>query len=138
MSGAAHPTHAGGVVFRIATNRLEILIVTARHRPDEWVFPKGHIEAGESAEDAAVREVHEESGVRAAIIGPIEDVQIHPAGGRQTIRYFLMKAVENGSPGEGRDSLWLAADEALRRLTFEESRQSLERALDMMRTRGLM
>ena len=61
-------THAGGVVFRQSANGLEYLLIRARKPPDAWVFPKGHIEEGETSERAAVREVLEEAGVRAAVV----------------------------------------------------------------------
>ena len=114
--------------------RPEFLVVTARRRRDEWVFPKGHIEAGETPEQAAVREVHEESGVTATIVGPLEDVQIQMPAETQTVRYFLMRAVDIGIADEGRQSAWLTADEALNRLTFSTSRGSLREALDMIRS----
>ena len=121
-------------MYRIESGRPEVLVVTARRRPDQWVFPKGHIEAGETPEQAAVREVHEESGVSATIVGPLEDVQIQMPSEDQTVRYFLMRAVDTGPAGEGRQSVWLTADEALNRLTFDTSRGSLRKALDMIRS----
>ena len=53
------PTHAGGVVFRGAGDEVEFLVVQARDNPTQWVFPKGHIEAGETAAETARREVRE-------------------------------------------------------------------------------
>ena len=47
------PTHAGGVVFRSAGNEVEFLVVQARDNPTQWVFPKGHIEAGETVAETA-------------------------------------------------------------------------------------
>ena len=127
----ARPTHAGGIVYRVEDGRAEILLVTARRRPDEWVFPKGHIEAGETPEQAALREVQEESGVTAAIIAPLDDVKIQMPSEVQLVRYFLMRAVAAGPPGEGRQSLWLTGDEALSRLTFDTSRGVLRKAVDV-------
>ena len=63
------PTHAGGVVFRGAGDEVEFLVVQARDNPTQWVFPKGHIEPGETAAETARREVREEAGVSAEILG---------------------------------------------------------------------
>jgi len=137
MTTSAPPTHAGGVIYRVERDDVEFLLVTARKRPDEWVFPKGHIEIGETPEQAAVREVREESGVSADVISFLEDVHIRLSGEDQVVRYFLMRAVQRGVPGEGRRSLWLPAEDALSRLTFDEARGSLRKALDAMRERGV-
>jgi 8-oxo-dGTP pyrophosphatase MutT (NUDIX family) len=137
MIGSREPTHAGGVVYRTEHGSPRYLVVTARRKPQEWVLPKGHIEHDETPEHAAVREVYEESGVSAAIVDPLEDVRIHVAGEDQVIRYFLMRALEDGSPGEGRRALWLPAAEALHRLSFPESRAPLRKALHAMHERGL-
>jgi len=48
MSDASELTHAGGVVYRLDGGVAHFLLVTARHQPKEWLFPKGHIEAGET------------------------------------------------------------------------------------------
>jgi 8-oxo-dGTP diphosphatase len=59
---------SGGVVYRDGADGLEVLLV---HRPryDDWSLPKGKLDDGESWEDAAVREVEEETGLRCAL-GP--------------------------------------------------------------------
>jgi ADP-ribose pyrophosphatase YjhB (NUDIX family) len=69
------------------------------------VLPKGHIEAGETPERAAVREVEEEAGVRAEIVRLLGDVD-RPGRG-QRIRVFAMRALHEGAPREGRRSAWL-------------------------------
>jgi hypothetical protein len=48
-----------------------------------------------------------------------------------------MRAVNNGLPGEGRQSVWLAGDQAVDRLTFSETRDALRKAVDVMRTNGI-
>ena len=132
------PTHAGGVVFRQRNGEPQFLLITARRQPHEWVYPKGHIERLETPEQAALREVHEESGVNAEIVAPLEDVRIRVAGEAQIIRYFLMRADGDGSPGEGRRLLWAFASEALQLLSFAETRSTLDKALQMMRERNLV
>lgn len=132
------PTHAGGVVFRQQGGEPQFLLITARRQPHEWVYPKGHIERAETPEQAALREVHEESGVNAEIVAPLEDVRIQVAGEDQIIRFFLMRADGEGSPGEGRRLLWALASEALQVLSYDETRSTLGKALQVIRERNLV
>jgi 8-oxo-dGTP pyrophosphatase MutT (NUDIX family) len=126
----ARPTHAGGVVFRrSAEGRVEVLLVTARRRRDQWVFPKGHIEHGESPEDAAVREVAEEAGVTADVLDAIRDTTRVVAGEPQLVRYFAMRARGERQADEDRDVLWLDPIEAGIQLTFGDMREVLREAV---------
>ena len=64
-------TSCGGVV--IFRGKILVLYKNYRNRYDGWVLPKGTVEAGESFEDTAIREIMEESGVEAVIRGYIGD-----------------------------------------------------------------
>ena len=130
---ARKPTHAGGVVYHIVAGHPRFLLVTARRSPHVWVFPEGHIEDGETPEDAAAREVEEESGVDGTVVERIGDVRIQLRGEDQTIRYFLMQPIRSGSPREGRRRVWLPATDALRYLSFPETRTTLRKAREMLR-----
>lgn len=124
---APPPTHAGAVVYRRAAGRTEFLLVSARKR-DGWVFPKGHVEAGEPPRAAALREVREEAGVEGAL-GPALGTQEFVAGGEPVrVRWWLLEAgAEDPSP-EGRSKRWVTLDEALGLVPFEEQRDLLRRA----------
>jgi 8-oxo-dGTP pyrophosphatase MutT (NUDIX family) len=132
------PTHAGGVVYRIAGGAPEFLLVEARRQPNDWVYPKGHVEPRETPEQTAVREVREETGVTAAIVGYLEDVRLEVLGERQVIRFFLMRGLSSESAIEGRRTLWLPASEALAQLSFPEARATLRKAADALSERGLL
>ncbi len=67
-SAVSQYSHAGGVVARTVDGERQYLLVEPRRSRGEWVLPKGHIEPGETPEAAAVREVEEEAGVRAAVV----------------------------------------------------------------------
>jgi 8-oxo-dGTP pyrophosphatase MutT (NUDIX family) len=121
-------THAGGVVYRTRASGPQFLLITARREPGEWVLPKGHVEPGESPEQAAVREVAEEAGVRAKVVATLGDVTLLVGGERQVIRFFLMSAVDDGAEREGRRLAWLGHQEALSRLAYPESRNLIDRA----------
>ena len=64
-------THAGGVVWRRVDGRNEYLLARALRPSNAWVFPKGHLEDGETSEQAAVRETREETGIDATIVVPL-------------------------------------------------------------------
>jgi 8-oxo-dGTP pyrophosphatase MutT (NUDIX family) len=100
------------------------LLVRARRNPAEWIFPKGHIEPGETPAEAAVREVREEAGVRARVLAPL--AEIATAEGRLLL--FLMRYEGEAGAGEGREVAWCTREDAGRRLAFADSREALARA----------
>jgi 8-oxo-dGTP pyrophosphatase MutT (NUDIX family) len=126
-------THAGGVVYRTRAGAREFLLVTARRPPYSWIYPKGHIEAGETPEQAAVREVEEEAGLRAEIVVRIEDVALEIRSERQVVRFFLMRALGSARSREGRRVAWASADDARAALVFAEARTTLDKALAALR-----
>ena len=84
---------AGGIVLRDAGRGPEVLLV---HRPqyDDWTFPKGKVDAGESDEECAVREVEEETGLRCALGRELETTSYTDAKGRpKVVRYWVMEVV---------------------------------------------
>jgi 8-oxo-dGTP pyrophosphatase MutT (NUDIX family) len=131
--GESRLTHAGGVVYRLRSGVVEFLLVTARRRPGEWVLPKGHVEAGERPEDAAVREVAEEAGVQAAVERRLDDLELGQGPEAQRIRVYLMRACGDvDDAGEGRETAWLPGDAAEERLQYDESRQLLRAAAALL------
>jgi 8-oxo-dGTP pyrophosphatase MutT (NUDIX family) len=125
-------THAGGIVFRRDPDTVRFLLITAKNQDREWVLPKGHIEEGESAPETAVREVLEESGVKARVVEPIAPLgRLEFDGRRGWIRadFFLMEfSGEGPASTEGRSRAWLTHAEADRALGFPDARQLLAKA----------
>jgi 8-oxo-dGTP pyrophosphatase MutT (NUDIX family) len=119
---------AGGIVFRVEDAAPRILVVTARQHPGEWIFPKGHVEPGEAAAAAAVREVREEAGVRAELLDFAGSLEFSSAEGEVRVDYFIMRFVDGTPTTEGRRIRWCTYDEALGLLTFDNSRRLLEQA----------
>jgi 8-oxo-dGTP pyrophosphatase MutT (NUDIX family) len=128
-------SHAGGVVARVVDGERQYLLVEAKGRPGEWVLPKGHIEAGETAEGAAVREVEEEAGVRAAIVARAGDNEYVAEGERVRTVFFLMRYEGEASREEDRGRAWRRYDDALKLLHYENTRHVLRQAHALSETR---
>jgi 8-oxo-dGTP pyrophosphatase MutT (NUDIX family) len=114
---------AGGVVVRDG----DVLLV---HRPryDDWTFPKGKLDPGESFEDAALREVEEETGLRCNLGRELPATRYAVGTRPKIVRYWLMtpEAETPFVPNDETDELrWLSRDEAMRLLTYDRDRDVL-------------
>ena len=105
-------------------------MVTQHSKYKGWDFPKGHIELGESSEDAALREVEEETGVKAEIIEKVGATQYfyYDQGERvlKQVTFFLMKYTGQGKATtafEVSAHKWLAPDEVEAQLTFKDTKE---------------
>jgi 8-oxo-dGTP pyrophosphatase MutT (NUDIX family) len=107
-AGTPSSARAGGVVFRKRMGVTEYLLVESSREPRDWVLPKGHIEPNESARQTAVREVREESGVWARIVGDLDSISYESGGEAVTVQFYLMEALEEGKPQESRKHEWFS------------------------------
>ena len=106
----------------------EMLLVRSRDGR-HWVLPKGHIDPGESAEQAAVREIREEAGVEGEIITSLGvDAYTLPHEDVRAL-YFLMRFAGTCPAEEDRELRWLAPDEARSTIDFEGSRVLVDAAV---------
>jgi 8-oxo-dGTP pyrophosphatase MutT (NUDIX family) len=133
---------AGGVVYRRNDDEVEIVLASRRTRRGElaWGLAKGGIEDEESLEDAAVREVREETGLLAEIEASLgetryfyvwENVRI-----RKTVHFFLMRHA--GGDIDDRDDemeeiRWFPLERALKRAAYRGERDVLVRAAELLR-----
>lgn len=120
-------THAGGVVVR-RNGEPRLLIVTAKQNPGHWVLPKGHIEAGESAEAAARREVREEAGVDANVRLPLGTLEYETDREHVRARFFLMEYIGETIHEESRGVYWCPFNEALKLLSFADTQALIRKA----------
>jgi len=119
---------AGGLVVRRGAHGDEVLLV---HRPryDDWTYPKGKVDPGETDEDAARREVEEETGFRCALEAELPSTSYIDARGRpKIVRYWRMRVVDGefAENNEVDQVEWLSPDAARARLTYERDRELAE------------
>ena len=115
---------AGGVVVRQGERGTELCVV---HRPryGDWTLPKGKLDAGETFEEAALREVREETGLRCSLVRELESTHYTDGKGRpKIVRYWLMEVDGGGfEPNDEVDELrWMTPGEATGTLTYERDR----------------
>jgi 8-oxo-dGTP diphosphatase len=118
---------AGGVVVRNG----RVLLV---HRPryDDWSLPKGKLDAGESFEEAALREVEEETGLRARLVRELPSVEYEAKGRPKIVRYWLMEVEDDPGfvPNDEVDEVrWLPLDEALALLSYDRDHDLVRAAV---------
>jgi 8-oxo-dGTP pyrophosphatase MutT (NUDIX family) len=116
---------AGGVVCRSGERGGEVLVIH-RSRYDDWTLPKGKVEAGERDEDAALREVREETGVTCSLGAELPSVSYTDAEGRpKRVRYWRMEIVAGeAGPGDTVDEVrWLSPNDAAALLSHERERE---------------
>jgi 8-oxo-(d)GTP phosphatase len=122
---------AGGVLRRIGPKGIEVLLV---HRPryDDWTLPKGKAQPGESDEETALREVEEETGLRASLGTELPSTRYRDSHGRdKVVRYWTMRP-ESGSfepHGEVDAINWTPIAEAGAKLSYERDVEVLRALL---------
>jgi 8-oxo-dGTP pyrophosphatase MutT (NUDIX family) len=138
---------AGGLVWRPAVigdpsgatdQGIEVVLI---HRPryDDWSFPKGKLDRRESWQDAARREVEEETGLRCELGEELPPTRYLDSKGRlKEVRYWAMRAVgiERWSPNDEVDRRrWVPMGEAAELLTYEHDRRLLDAFAEAFRRR---
>ncbi len=132
---------AGGVVYRRVGEAIEVALAARRTRRGElaWGLPKGEIEPDETAEQAAVREVREETGLEAEIDASLGDIRYFYVWEgvriRKTVRFFLMRATGGDvslHDNEMEDVRWFPLPDAIRRAAYRGEREVLERASERL------
>ena len=125
---------AGGAVWRWGSSDIEVLLV---HRPayDDWTLPKGKVMPGEDDEDAAIREVAEETGYECELGAELISTHYVDNRGRQkVVRYWAMEVYGEGAPFRANREIdrlaWLGPQKAMDRLTYDRDRDVLDSLLD--------
>jgi 8-oxo-dGTP pyrophosphatase MutT (NUDIX family) len=126
---------AGGLVVLDA----RILLISTQSGR-RWQLPKGHIEEGETPEQAAVREVREETGVTSRVVAPLPGVEywfVERGAHRvhKRVDYFLLAYLSGDTADfdarEVSGAEWFSWEDGLAKLSFENERRVVERAREM-------
>ena len=130
---------AGGVVYRKLKTGVEFALIKVGPIV-RWQLPKGIVDEGETPEQAALREVREETGLKAKIEAPLETIEYWYVS-KDKIRYhkfvhfYLMKYVSGKTDDhdhEVDEARWITAVEAVRILSFKSERDLAEKARQMI------
>jgi 8-oxo-dGTP pyrophosphatase MutT (NUDIX family)/phosphohistidine phosphatase SixA len=112
-------TAAGALPWRLNKDQLEVLLI---HRPryDDWSWPKGKIDAGETIPECAVREVREEIGLAASLGIPLPPIHYHVASGLKVVYYWAVRINGDKLVPDGKEVdsvMWCAPEKAARLLS---------------------
>ena len=146
MSALAHKKQisAGGILFRNSENGIHLALIrrsTPRKKPI-WCLPKGWVEPGETFEDAALREVQEETGLQGKILDKLGVIsysfydkysksRIH-----KSVHFFLMEYVTGNTSGhddEVEEARWFNLIDAQQHLSYPTERDIFVKALSIFR-----
>jgi uncharacterized protein involved in tolerance to divalent cations/8-oxo-dGTP pyrophosphatase MutT (NUDIX family) len=132
---------AGGVIYRRNADALEVALIYARNR---WGLPKGHVEEGERVEEAALREVQEETGLAGKLIRKLGDIRYsyrdktkknEPIRIYKRVHFFLLRYVKGDvrdHDHEADDARWFPIEQAIKQLKFATERRMVHRALSIL------
>lgn len=126
---------SGGIVIDVRDGKPHVALIATRGST-RWGLPKGAVSKGETPEQAALREVLEETGLEATIVNALDTIEYFFRAGDSLIRkrvdFYLMRYVGGELKpqlSEVDDVEWVELSEAIRRASFDSERKLLEMAL---------
>lgn len=123
---------AGGIITKKENNALKICLVELVYPKTGYAYPKGHLKKGETFEQAALREVNEELGLRSLEVidslGYLTRASVKSNGKKvlKTIYMYLFTTDNFEQVNSEETYAWFSYDEALEKLTFQEEKEFLK------------
>ncbi len=133
---------AGGVVYKKEGDNYSVLLIAVK-KGTVWTLPKGLVEKGEKPEEAALREIREETGIIGELESFLDKIELwffqnedgEKVRHHKIVYYYLVKYV-NGNPVEHdfevEDVKWFQIDEAVKICSYEKDREVLKKAKEIL------
>lgn len=137
---------AGGLILDVVDGKAFAAVIARRNRAGrlEWCLPKGHLEGEETPQEAAIREIAEETGILGRVLKHLATVDYWFAGTdkrvHKVVHHFLLEAlggeitVENDPDQEAEDAEWVSLDELPSRLVYPNERRIVVTASKLLRS----
>ncbi|VEI13334.1 NUDIX hydrolase [Trueperella bialowiezensis] len=137
-------TSAGGVVVAVHHGQAYVAVIARRNRAGrlEWCLPKGHLEGNETAEEAAIREVSEETGIYGRVLGHLSSIDYWFSDSKRrvhkVVHHFLLEAlsgeltVDNDPDQEAEKAEWVRLDAVASRLAYPNERRIIGMAKNLL------
>ncbi len=130
---------AGGLLLRRRDSTYDALLIGRGEPPRIWTLPKGHVEHRESTEQAALREVHEETGCWGEIVTRLSEIAywfyVGKAKHRKSVTFFLMRYL-SGDPAnhdhEVDDARWFDVAHARKSLKYVNEKRLIDLAMEFL------
>jgi 8-oxo-dGTP pyrophosphatase MutT (NUDIX family) len=141
---AREEVSAGGVVVRVVDGAPHVLLIRDPYR--NWGLPKGHVEGGEEPPEAALREVQEETGLDALVLGPVLGTidwhfRIRGTLVHKYCHFFLMVSPDGDTKPQHAEGItecrWLPLEEAMRSVTYDNAREMIRIAVRILDESGV-
>ena len=136
-------TSAGGLVVNLSRGEAALIGRLDRRGTLLWSLPKGHIEAGETAPQTAIREVHEETGIDGIVLAELGEIDywfvVENRRVHKTVHHFLLEATGGELSDEDvevTEVAWVALGELDELLAYADERRLVRRAIRLLASDG--
>ncbi|MCX7914436.1 MAG: NUDIX hydrolase [Thermodesulfovibrionales bacterium] len=135
-----HLKSSGGVIFRRVEEKIEIVLIAVKNKT-VWTLPKGLIDKGENAEEAAIREILEETGLYGKIVSFLGEnsywfyIKNDNVKCKKTVFYYLVKCLDGDLKNhswEVDEARWFSIDEAIEKVYYKSDREIIQKAKEIL------